>query len=212
FEQFLALCAEAGPESCALAALGDPSEVVEDTLAALKEQPLEVPLPDGSTAELGYDEVVAAVFSSLYVPAGWSDLAALLAEIAVMADTQEQEPQTMSAQSLPSIGELLRRLGLIEDYPSIGGALASMCGDAAHPLGPWDYAALGVRADAEAPRCGPSRARVGIQCDVGELPDEDAYAGPWEQQTGATVLVIRPRYAPATPSAFTPPYADRYPD
>src|SRR5690606_11804268 len=93
FEQFLALCAEAGPESCALAALGDPSEVVEDTLAALKEQPLEVPLPDGSTAELGYDEVVAAVFSSLYAPAGWSDLAALLAEIAVMADPQEQEPQ-----------------------------------------------------------------------------------------------------------------------
>lgn len=212
FEQFLALCAEAGPESCALAALGDPSEVVEDTLAALKEQPLEVPLPDGSTAELGYDEVVAAVFSSLYVPAGWSDLAALLAEIAVMADTQEQEPQTMSAQSLPSIGELLRRLGLIEDYPSIGGALASMCVDGDHPLDPWDYAALAERADEEAPHFGAYRAWVGIQCDVVELTDEDAYTGPWEQQTDATVLVIGTRYDPATPYAFTQPYADRYPD
>ncbi|ACQ78485.1 TAP domain protein [Beutenbergia cavernae DSM 12333] len=204
FDEFLRLCAEAGPEGCALAALGDPRQVVEDLFAQLDASPVPVPMPDGTVVEFGYDDAVALAFSSLYSPVAWADLAAALAALAA--------PQTLSAHGPPSIGELLRELGLIEDYPSIGGALASMCVDGEHPLDPWDYAAQADAADAEAPHFGRFRSWVGLQCEHVPFTDADAYTGPWDQGTDAPVLVIGTRYDPATPYAFTQPYADRWND
>ncbi|GAB2608102.1 alpha/beta hydrolase [Pseudactinotalea suaedae] len=210
FDEFLAVCAEAGPESCALAALGDPGEVVEDVFTQLQEQPVEIPLPDGTTVELGYDDAVAMAFSALYSPALWGDLAATFAALAV--PQQQSMAAQRSTDDIDSIGDLLRRLGLIEDYSGIGGALASMCVDGEHPLKPWEYQAHADAADAEAPHFGRYRAWVGLQCEFVSFTDEDAYTGPWEQTTEAPVLVIGTRYDPATPYGQTQPYADRFAD
>lgn len=211
FGEFLRLCAEAGAPACPLAALGEPGAVVEDLFAQLQEQPVDVPMPDGSSTEIGYDDAVALAFQSLYSPVAWTDLAATLAGLAQLA--APQQPQARTTQSdVDSLGELLRKLGLIEDYPSIGGALASMCVDGDHPLRPWDYPAQADAADETAPHFGRMRSWVGVQCDVIQFRDRDAYTGPWEQQTDAPVLVIGTRHDPATPYSFTQPYADHFRD
>ncbi|WP_163542787.1 alpha/beta hydrolase [Occultella kanbiaonis] len=212
YEQFLRLCAEAGPQGCALAALGDPEQVMDDLFAQLRAEPVEVPLGDGTTITIGYDDAVTTIFSSLYAPAGWADLAAALASLVPVPE----QPGTLSARedSLgnDSIQDLLRRVGILEDYPSMGGALASMCVDGEHPGTALDYPAQAAAAEVEAPHFGTARAWVGIQCEFTPVADEDRYTGPWEQGTDAPVLVIGTRYDPATPYAFTQPYADLWRD
>lgn len=210
YGEFVRLCAEAG-ERCALNALGDPAEVVEDVYAALKEEPVEIPLGDGTTIEVGYADVVAQVFFSMYGTAGWPDLAALLAELAVLADVVPSS----AAQALdegPSIQELLRRLGLLEDYASIGGGLASLCVDADFPGRPWSYPRKVAALDEQYPHFGLFRGWVGVQCEFIAAQDEDAYTGPWEQTTQEPVLVIGTRFDPATHYDFTAPYAALWPD
>ena len=210
YGEFVRLCAEAG-ERCALNALGDPAEVVEDVYAALKEEPVEIPLGDGTTIEVGYADVVAQVFFSMYGTAGWPDLAALLAELAVLADVVPSS----AAQALdegPSIQELLRRLGLLEDYASVGGGLASLCVDADFPGRPWSYPRKIAALDEQYPHFGLFRGWVGVQCEFIAAQDEDAYTGPWEQTTQEPVLVIGTRFDPATHYDFTAPYAALWPD
>ncbi|MFC7405583.1 alpha/beta hydrolase [Georgenia alba] len=208
FDEFLATCSEAGPEACSLAALGEPREVVETVLERLREEPVEVPLPDGSTVEFGYGEAVSTAFSALYSPLGFAPLADSFAELAALTGTQAQHRRA----SAGDVGDLLRRLGLIEDYSGVGSALASMCVDGEHPLKPWEYAAQADAADEEAPHFGRMRSWVGIQCEFVQFRDDDAHLGPWDQTTEAPVLVIGTRHDPATPYDQTQPYADRFPD
>lgn len=207
FDEFLAACSEAGPEACSLAAVGDPREVVEMVFDRLRDQPVEIPLPDDGTIEFGYGEAVATAFSSLYSPAGFGPLADTFAELAAL--TAPHQPFSLKAGD---IGDLLRKLGVIEDYSGAGSALAAMCVDGEHPLSPWDYSAQADAADAEAPHFGRLRSWVGAQCEFVDFADVGAYMGPWDQTTTAPVLVIGTRHDPATPYAQTQPYADRFPD
>jgi pimeloyl-ACP methyl ester carboxylesterase len=210
YGEFVRLCTEAG-ERCALNALGDPAEVVEAVYAALKEEPLVVPGDDGTTVELGYADVVALVFSSMYDSASWPFLSGLLAVIAVL--TEVVPPSAAGALSDgPSISELLRRLGLAEDYESIGGSLASLCVDADFPGRPWSYPSKVAALDEQYPHFGLFRGWVGVQCEFVPVQDEDAYDGPWQQTTQQPVLVIGTRFDPATHYDFTAPYAARWPD
>lgn len=209
FDEFLALCAQAGPEACSLAALGDPGEVVETVLARLQQQPVEIPLPDGTTLTVDYGTAVSIAFSSMYSPAGFASLADVFAQLFAFTEPQ-QAMTTQRSASLGHIGELLRELGLIEDYSGAGSAIASMCVDGEHPLQPWDYPAQADAADADAPHFGRARAWVGIQCEFVQYADDDAYMGPWDQTTQAPVLVIGTRHDPATPYDQTQPYADRF--
>ncbi|MFF3064247.1 alpha/beta hydrolase [Oerskovia sp. NPDC057915] len=214
FGEFARLCAEAGPSVCALSSLGDPAEVVEATYAALREAPLTIPMPDGSTVRVGYPEAVALVFSYLYEPAAWGDLDLTLAGLAVLSGAvgppAADAPAARSAA--PSLGELLRRAGYAQDYPSLGGALASLCVDATTPGDPWSYAAKVDALDEQYPHFGRFRGWVGVQCEFLPATDRDAFTGPWDQTTDAPVLVVGTRFDPATPYAFTQPYADRWPD
>lgn len=210
YQEFLRLCAQAGPQGCALAALGDPEQVVEDLFGQLKEDPAQVPMPDGSTIELGYDDAVYLVFQSMYSPTQWSGLAATLAALAQLAE-QNRAFSTQSSGS-DSIRDFLREIGFLEDYASVGGALASMCMDTNSPSRLADYPAQAAAAEQEARHFGAARAWVGAQCETVRVSDEDAYTGPWEQSTEAPVLVIGTRYDPATPYAFTEPYAEKWPN
>src|SRR5690625_5013416 len=210
YHEFLRLCGEAGPQDCALAGLGDPEQVVEDLFDQLKENPAEVPMPDGSTTEIGYDDAVYLVFQSMYSPTQWSDLAATLAALV----EPEQQNRAFSTQSTgaDSIRDFLRKIGFLQDYASVGGALASMCMDTHNPGTLADYPAQAAAAEEEAPHFGPARAWVGSQCETVGVSDSDAYTGPWEQSSDAPVLVIGTRYDPATPYEFTEPYAEKWPN
>ena len=210
YQEFLRLCAEAGEENCALAGLGDPEQVMDDLFEQLKETPVEVEQPDGSTMEFGYDDAVITIFQSLYSPMQWGDLAATLAALVEPAEAN----RAFSTQSggVDSIRDFLREIGFFEDYASIGGGIASTCVDAEHPGTLAGYPAQAEAAEEEAEHFGPARAWVGSQCETVHVSDEDAYTGPWEQSTDASVLVIGTRYDPATPYAFTEPYADLWPN
>ena len=210
YGEFVRLCAEAG-ERCALNALGNPAEVVEDVYAALREEPVEVPVGDGATVELGYADVVAQVFFSMYDTASWPALAGLLAELAVLTDVAPPAAARTLDQG-PSLNELLRRLGFLEDYPSIGGGLASLCVDADFPGRPGSYPRKVAELDEQYPHFGLLRGWVGIHCEFIAAQDEDAYTGPWEQTTEEPVLVIGTRFDPATHYGFTAPYASLWPD
>lgn len=214
FGEFARLCAEAGPSACALASLGDPAEVVEATYAALREARVEVPLPDGTTVPIGYGDTVALVFQYLYEPVAWGDLDLTLAGLAVLSGAVEppagDAPSARSAA--PSLGDLLRRAGYAQDYPSLGGGLASLCVDATTPGSPWKYPAKVDELDARYPHFGRFRGWVGVQCEFVPVTDSDAFTGPWGQTTDAPVLVVGTRFDPATPYAFTQPYADHWPD
>ncbi|WP_052436368.1 alpha/beta fold hydrolase [Georgenia sp. SUBG003] len=209
YGEFLRLCREAGPSGCPLAALGDPGDVVETLLARLRTEPVAVPNGDGTTTELGYDDVVSLIFQSMYDPRLWGQLAAGLASL---------EPQPPTAQSdgaepgQDALGDLLRRLQLIEDYPSVGGALASICVDTEDPVGPGGFPAQADAAEREAGHFGRFRAWLSLPCAFVPVTDEDAHTGPWEQTVDEPVLVIGTRFDPATPYSATEPYADHWPD
>ncbi|MFC7432429.1 MULTISPECIES: alpha/beta fold hydrolase [unclassified Agrococcus] len=215
FDEFLALCSQVGPQSCSLAAVGDPAQVVEQLLQRLQQQPVEVPNPDGTTLTVDYGLAVATAFQSMYSPAGFAPLADTLTLLHRLTQPQQLQATTQQRTQqrgleLSDVGDWLRELGLIDDYASVGGALASMCVDGTHPLRPWDYPAQADAADAEAPHFGRFRSWVGLQCEFVDYVDDDAYAGPWDQTTQAPVLVLGTRHDPATPYDQTQPYADRF--
>jgi pimeloyl-ACP methyl ester carboxylesterase len=210
YGEFVRLCSEAG-ERCALNALGDPAGVVEDVYAALKKQPVELPVGDGTTIQFGYGHLVGQTFFALYDTAGWADHAAFAAQLAVLTGVAPSA-RTEAMSSGPSISELLRRLGISEDYESIGGGVGPVCSDADFPGRPSSYPRKVEALNEQYPHFGLFRGWVGIQCEFVPVDDEDAYAGPWEQTTRQPVLVIGTRFDPATPYGFTEPYASLWPD
>jgi pimeloyl-ACP methyl ester carboxylesterase len=202
YQQFLAECKKAGPD-CALNQLGDPQTVVENTFERLKTDPVDIPLPDGSTTKVTYDLAVAVTFTSLYDPMGYPALAELLVQLA--APSRAKAATTKAPQ--PLIDWNRRK----EDYGSIGTALQP-CVEARQSNRPLAYPAYADAADRRAPHFGRYRAWVGIQCEFLGIRDNDALRGPWKNTVQAPVLVFGTRHDPATPYEATRPYADLYPD
>ena len=207
FAEFARLCREAGPQRCSLAALGDPAVVVPATFDRLAREPLEIPLPDGTTAVITQQVAVVMTFLDLYSPAGWPALADVLAAFAAPVPSPARVAAAV-AQTRSPLGARMRG----EDYPSIGGGMASVCVDTAASGRVHEYPALIDAHDAEAPYFGRFRGWVGLPCEFWRLRDPDAFHGPWQQRTKAPVLVIGTRFDPATPYRQSRPYADLFPD
>jgi pimeloyl-ACP methyl ester carboxylesterase len=211
YSEFVRLCTEAG-ERCALNALGDPAEVVEDVYAALKEQPVELPTGPGTTMTFGYGHLVGQMFFTMWDTADWTNQAAFVAQLAVLTGVAPSTSADASRGSGPSISELLRRLGISEDYQSIGGQVGPVCADADFPGRVSSYPGKVDALDERYPHFGLFRGWLGIQCEFVPVDDEDAYEGPWQQTTQQPVLVIGTRYDAATNYGFTAPYASLWPD
>ncbi len=207
FREFARLCAEAGPEACPLAALGDPAAVAYATFERLATQPVEIPLPDGTSLLVTQQVAVAVTYSALYSPAGWPDLAGLLAALAAPAPDPAAVAST-AAGTRSVLGARLRG----EEYPSaIGGALASLCVDTVSNGRVDRYPRLIDAHAQEAPYFGRYRGWVGLPCEAWPVQDADAFTGPWQQTTTAPVLVVGTRFDPATPYRQTEPYRDLFP-
>ncbi len=226
FDELLRLCAEAGPEGCYLAQLGDPAEVAEAALQGLREEPLTIPV-EGEPVVLDYATTVATVFTLLYNPATFTLVDQTLAEVFVLQ--QAGTTPEVRERALVRTGAVLAALedaGLTatrgaapspagrvgEEYPSIGGANASLCAETARPGSRAAYAPLAEAQDEVAPHFGRFRAWVGVQCEGLGAEDPDAYLGPWDQDTEIPVLVAGTTSDPATAYDFTAPYAASFPD
>jgi pimeloyl-ACP methyl ester carboxylesterase len=214
FDQFVQLCAQAGPERCSLAGLGDPATLSREMFDELKTEPVVLEFPDGSTLTITYQIAVATTFLSLYSPGAWSDLADLLS-VLVLATSQpaaaDRKPASVSAGVAALIRQGTTREG--EDYASIGGALGSVCVDARTPARVV-FPAVADRQDRRYPDFGRFRTWVGYACSYFReegIRDTDAYTGPWQQTTSTHVLVLGTRHDPATPYRNTRPYASLFP-
>jgi pimeloyl-ACP methyl ester carboxylesterase len=206
FGEFARLCREAGPQRCPLAALGDPAVVVPATFDRLAREPVEIALPDGTRALIDQQTAVAATFFELYSPAGWPGLADFLAALAAPVPSPARVAAAAAATRSP-LGARIRG----EDYPSVGGALASLCVDTAASGRVREYPALIDAYDDVAPYFGRFRGWTPVPCEFWALQDPDAFHGPWQQRTPAPVLVIGTRFDPATPYRQARPYADLFP-
>jgi pimeloyl-ACP methyl ester carboxylesterase len=206
FAEFARLCRDGGPQRCSLAGLGDPAVVVPATFDRLARDPVQITLPDGGTAQITQQVAVMITFQTLYSPAGWPDLADFLAAVAAPVPSAERVAAAVAGTRSP-LGARARG----EDYPSIGGSLASVCVDTAASGRVSEYPALIAAADARAPYFGRARGWVGLPCEFWRLRDRDAFRGPWQQSTRAPVLVIGTRFDPATPYRQTRPYANLFP-
>jgi pimeloyl-ACP methyl ester carboxylesterase len=206
FGEFARLCREGGPQRCSLAALGDPAVVVPATFDRLARKPVQIALPDGSTIAITQQIAVLTTYLDLYSPASWPELADFLASLAAPVPAPARVAAA-AARTRSPLGARLRG----EDYPSVGGALASVCVDTAPSGRVRDYPALAAAADAVAPYFGRARAWTALPCEFWALQDRDAFHGPWQQTTRAPVLVIGTRFDPATPYRQARPYADLFP-
>ena len=206
FGEFARLCREGGSERCALAAVGDPAVVVPAAFDRLARKPLKITLPDGTTMLVTQQVAVATTYSLLSFPERWPQLAGLLAEVAAPVPSPARVAQILAGLRPPMAAPVPGR-----DYPSVGGALASLCSDTVASRRVSEYPALIDAADASAPYFGRYRGWVGLPCEFWALQDPDVFRGPWQQETQATVLVIGTRFDPATPYRQTRPYADLFP-
>ncbi|PSL01554.1 alpha/beta hydrolase family protein [Haloactinopolyspora alba] len=209
FDEFLRLCAEAGPRRCALAALGEPRTVVERTFDRLKDESVRIVTPNGTELVVDYPTAVALTFSGLYDPAAWTGLAGLLAQLATAEPQMTGAAAALVEQVVPQRDRPPRRGA---DYASVGGSLASLCVDGGTTGEPFAYPEMVDDVAADAAHFGRYRAWVGVQCEFLRVTDEDAYVGPWDQQVDEPVLVIGTRYDPATPYDGTSRYAAHFPD
>jgi pimeloyl-ACP methyl ester carboxylesterase len=206
FGEFARLCREAGPQRCSLAGLGDPAVVVPATFDRLAHEPVEIAMPDGSTELITQQGAVVATYFDLYSPDTWPDLADFLAALAAPVPS----PAVVAAAAAGTRSPLGARLRG-EDYPSFGGALASLCVDTAPSGRIREYPALIDAYDDIAPYFGRFRGWLGAICEFWALRDRDAFHGPWQQRTRAPVLVIGTRFDPATPYRQARPYTDLFP-
>lgn len=207
FGEFLRTCADAGPQRCALAALGDPATVVDDTFEQLKTEPVTIALPDGTEVVIDYPTAVALSFSSLYHPGDWTGLAQLLAQVATAEQTLSGAGAELAERFAGDVTESRRGRN---DYPSTGGALAPMCADGGTTGRPFSYPEMVDEAAEGMPHFGRYRAWIGVTCEFLRITDDDAYTGPWDQDTDEPVLVIGTRFDPATPYFNTEPFAERF--
>ena len=207
--QFAAECKKAG---CALTGLGDPAAVVEKTFQRLKISPVELMLGDGSKLTVTYAVAVQMVFSSLYTPAEWPNLAGLLATLATAPEPRAagaRRTATVAAGKLPA--SLLESTRRREDYGSIGTYLQP-CVEARRTGRPLAYPAYADQAEMRAPHFGRFRVWISQNCEFLPVRDSDAFVGPWKLKVKSPVLVFGTRHDPATPYKMTRPYSDLYPD
>ncbi len=190
-DQFLQDCAAAGPDSCAFAAPSaeETRGKFDDLMDRVLTEPVIAYGPAG-TLTVTYSLVVDTVRGALYTASAWSDL----------------------AQGLQRLEEG-DAVGFLEATHSLGGPLpmeyhnteeatpASNCVDADSPRDPDAFQEMVQRADERTPYFGAAWAHIAQACVFWPAQDADRYTGPWDAETGATILLISRVHDPATPHA-----------
>jgi pimeloyl-ACP methyl ester carboxylesterase len=192
-DSFLAECAAAGAERCALATGGDPFEKWQELVDRLRTAPIEFPQPDGTVARITYSGLVGGVISTLYGnPSGWAGLAEgiqnLYAGVDVAATMQQMDQMAAEA-----------RAGSFADGDPFDDSFSAVtCSETDNPT---NQAAWERNARREARRFGPAGefwAWGSLPCATWPVKDEDRYTGPWDNDTANPILLINNFFDPAT--------------
>jgi pimeloyl-ACP methyl ester carboxylesterase len=187
FGQFLRLCANAGPERCALAGgARSPAEKWEQLLARVKRRPIPAPAANGtglSRAELTFGDLLFSQFAPMRAPGTWPQNAADL-DAALRGDASALE-DAASQYTSP------------DGWGGASTSAAIQCADAP--------ARRGRRAG---PRVFKRLRRAGFlqgplhfawewaPCASWPVRGEDNYRGPWNARTPSPILLINQRYDP----------------
>ncbi len=191
-KEFFRLCDEGG-ERCAF---GSGAEARFESLAErLRESPIVIQRPDGSSFTYGYAHLIGDSLRAMFESRVWPRFAGLLASLDAQAS-----PATLGASQEAFYSELeyATKRGFPR-YPNFSEAFAGVaCSDSDGPEG---YAAWSSAADAAEAQFGYfGRIWTWITSVCAEWPfnDEDRFAGPFTQHTANPVLIVGNTFDPAT--------------
>ncbi|WP_298802142.1 alpha/beta hydrolase [uncultured Pseudokineococcus sp.] len=206
---FFAECSAAGPQACALAD-GDPAQRYAAVVDALREEPVQVDAGDGTLVPLTYQDVVGLTLSVLYDPTAWPLLAqvvVLLEELVAAGGESDQVALGDARDRAGAAWALLRETSpsgreapaeedeavqLVEGFDGVA------CLDSDDPLRQRAWEAAGEAAEERAPYFGRLWTWRSLACATWPGRSDDRYAGPWDAETAAPVLVVGTRFDPAT--------------
>ncbi len=190
-QEFFRLCDLGGP-ACAFS--GGAAGRFATLAARLREDPIQLTFPDGSSFQVGYSDLIGFTLGGLYDSSSWEDLAATLADLESQAD-----PATLGAR----LRAFMTRPGYIAKrgfprYPNfVEGFPAVACSDSDNPDSYAAWSTAGAAADASG-YFGRLWTWVSSVCAEWPHADEDRYVGPFNRTTVNPVLVVGTRFDPAT--------------
>jgi pimeloyl-ACP methyl ester carboxylesterase len=190
-QEFFRLC-DAGAANCAFSQ-GNPQRRFARLAERLLEEPVQLPDGQGGTFPFTYADLVATALGAMYDPGSWPSLAEFLQQLWELA-----QPQAAAA----TLQTLRARLGGLqqEDYPNfVEGFPGVACSETDNPnnVGAWARAARAQ--DRQFRYFGRLWTWITSICQPWPGRDADRYAGPWTRRTANPVLVVNPRFDPATP-------------
>ena len=182
--EFFRLSALAGSR-CAFGVHRQPSRKFTTLTQRLLRRPLT--LPGGGT--FGYSELVVSTIQSLFEPDLWEQLALLL---------QQLHDATQPRNAAARLSELAAQSSANYDN-SIEAFVASNCVETQNPRVPRVYRRLANHADSEAPYVGAYWTYISLPCSRWPARDGDRFEGPWSVRTSSPLLLLNPRFDPASP-------------
>lgn len=218
--ELLARCEKAGPDYCALAGVGDPTDLFADLVKRAKKAPIRIvdPAdPANNFVEITYAQIYGILLSSLYDPFG-ADLQIdqfLTAAVTGVLPGPTPEQQAAAVRTLRDVrarAEARQRaarptaaqrkaFGAGYAYFNDPDAFAAvLCTDGRNPRSASNWPSYAAADDKKAPGFGPLWTWASAQCasSTWTVRDEDRYTGPFTRRTDRPVLVVGNYYDPAT--------------
>ena len=194
--EFFRLCTQAASR-CAFGASGDPARKYAALAARLRSHPAEA--PDGST--FGYADLVALTVDALYLPGQWDDLAGILEELHAATDARATAAAVARARGLRAAGAPPASPAAGAPYDNrLEAAFANGCGETANPRTLRGFRRAALAAERRSRYVGAYWAYTTLPCQAWHVRARaDRYAGPWSARTSAPILLLNPRFDPATP-------------
>jgi hypothetical protein len=200
--EILKRCDKAGEQYCAFAA-GDPAKNFDWIAQQLRKKPLVVTDESGSFT-ITYADFVGAMLGDLYdVGAGdWVTQDSEYVYTLLTTSSTAAAKKDANAALMRKI-RTARAKKPARDFPYDNGfeTFAGVdCTDAGFPKDAGQWPALMNKADQRAPYFGRAWGWSTAPCarNTWTVRDEDAYTGPWNRRTAATVLVVGTKWDPAT--------------
>src|SRR5437899_3872619 len=190
--EFFRLC-DAGGSACAFA----PNSSIRFAALAkkLKQHPIALILPDGTTVPLNYSILIAITLGAMYDSLSWEGFAPVLALIESQADPTKLgaavDPFLFQAAYITKRGFPHYR-NLLEGFPAVA------CSDSVNPSSYSAWPPAGAAADATYGYFGRIWTWVSSICAEWPFTDTARYMGPFTARTANPVLVIGTTFDPAT--------------
>ncbi|KAF0699554.1 Aste57867_9891 [Aphanomyces stellatus] len=184
-QAFLDECQKAGPLRCPLANPSDPDlfDTLSNFVDKVGENPLVLPTDDGDFYVLGAAEIRGRIFSALYRPTGWVQLADYLARL-------------LGGKPLPGLSnpDTCPLPAPAPGYNMITNAVWFNDGDNSEPVD-WNY--WYEEAKNNVPFFGLPASNA-VQVQYWKIKPVERYAGPWDKTLKQPILILQNQLDPTT--------------